>query len=63
MKRSMMDAMLLAMAMEDAPTKDSFGKLMHGNFSEEEKLAVLKRVELQGGYEFLAFNLNDKMGE
>lgn len=52
MSKSLMDAMLLAIALEEAgPSKDQFGAIMHNdNISESEKQEVLQQVELLGGY-------------
>lgn len=52
MSKSLMDAMLLAIALEEAgPSKDQFGEIMHNDvFTEREKQEVLQRVELLGGY-------------
>ena len=56
MSKSLMDAIKLAMAMEQAgPNKENFGYIMHNdNITEEEKQQVLKRVALLGGYECLS---------
>lgn len=52
MSKSLMDAMLLAIALEEAgPSRKQFGEIMHNNaFSEREKQEVLQQVELLGGY-------------
>lgn len=52
MNKSLMDVMLLAIALEESgPSKNQFGEIMHNNaFSEKEKQEVLQRVELLGGY-------------
>ena len=55
MSKSLLDAIRLAMAVEQSgPDKNTFGYLMHNdNITEEEKQQVLERVELLGGYECL----------
>lgn len=52
MSKSLMDVMLLAIALEESgPSKNQFGEIMHNNvYSEGEKQAVLQQVELLGGY-------------
>lgn len=56
MSKSLMDAIKLAMAVEQAgPSKENFGYIMHNdNITEEEKQQVLKRVALLGGYKCLS---------
>lgn len=52
MSKSLMDAMLLAMALDDSgPTQKQFGAVMHNdNVTEYEKQEVLQKVALLGGY-------------
>ncbi len=56
MSKSLMDALMLAMAVEqNGPSKENFGYLMHNeDITEEEKQRVLERVALLGGYESLS---------
>ena len=35
-------------------TKDRFGEIMHGDYSEDEKQRALEQMEMAGGYDNLA---------
>ena len=50
---SMLD-FLQRVAASQKLTKDRFGEIMHGDYTEEEKQKALEQMEMAGGYDNLA---------